>query len=278
VIGLAATRQFSRRALMPLASVPLWVSIPLYAAVWVFDLYTPLGLAAGIVYVPLIFCASWFRRSDAVFIAAAVATMLIIAGLLISPESDRLTLETVLFNRLFSITTVWITALILHHQKRTQRQLQRSKEQLQAAIRGSSLGMWDWDVATGVFSFSEQWASMLDYRPDELEPHVRTWKQLLHPDDRAQFEHDMAQYFAGNTDQYDGTQRLRTRSGDWRWMRAMGRAMERAPDGRPLRVVGTQLDIDDRRQAQQQIQQLVAELERSNKELDDFAYIASHDL
>jgi hypothetical protein len=56
-------------------------------------------------------------------------------------------------------------------------------DRMDLIVQGSQMGTWDWEIPTGRVTFNERWASMLGYRLDELEPHVRTWEQLVHPDD-----------------------------------------------------------------------------------------------
>jgi PAS domain S-box-containing protein len=71
--------------------------------------------------------------------------------------------------------------------------------------------------------------------------------------------------------------RIRTAAGEERWVWEQGQGVF-SPDGELLAVEGLVLDVTDKRRAQSKLQVYSAELERSNRELQDFAYIASHDL
>src|SRR5690606_14461423 len=66
---------------------------------------------------------------------------------------------------------------------RAERALRESEERLTLAFAGAQEGVYDWNVETGAVYYSPRWSEMLGYRPDEIEPHVRTWERLLHPDD-----------------------------------------------------------------------------------------------
>jgi PAS domain S-box-containing protein len=67
--------------------------------------------------------------------------------------------------------------------KRTEAAL-RENERLTLAFAGAREGVWDWDLRTGAVVYSHRWKEMLGFAEDEIEPHVRAWEQLLHPDDR----------------------------------------------------------------------------------------------
>lgn len=71
---------------------------------------------------------------------------------------------------------------------------------------------------------------------------------------------------------------MRTKSGDYRWILAQGKAVSLLSDGSPYRIVGTHQDITDRKNSEQKLSNYARQLEKINAELDKFAYIVSHDL
>ncbi len=138
-----------------------------------------------------------------------------------------------------------------------QRQLEQKAEALrlseqcwQFALDGADEGVWDWDIPSGRVFFSDRLQTMLGYAPGEFSPHVDAWAQRVHPDDLERAQHELTEYFAGHTPHYISEHRLRCKDGTYRWIRDRGKIIERLPDGKPLRMIGTHVDVTERKQAE----------------------------
>lgn len=113
---------------------------------------------------------------------------------------------------------------------------------LENIIQGIGLGVWEWVVQTGELSLNAQWAAMLGYTLEELQPaSMATWQQLLHPDDRAEMEEAMQDCLQGARDSYECTCRMRHKDGQWRWIHSRGRVM-RDLTGAAYRWLGINTD------------------------------------
>ena len=134
-------------------------------------------------------------------------------------------------------------------------QLRKIKNRLSCVIDGSNDGFWDWDVPSGHVKFSRRWASMLGYDLGELEPHVSTWQRMLHPDDLARTMAAVEDHLRGETEQYETEHRVRRRDGRWIWVLDRGKVVERAEDGNPVRMAGTNTDITDRKRIETSIRE-----------------------
>ncbi|MGA0532437.1 EAL domain-containing protein [Hansschlegelia sp. KR7-227] len=134
--------------------------------------------------------------------------------------------------------------------------LRMSEERLALALDSGSDGLWDWDVTTGGVQLSDHWFWMLGYEPGDIEPHIRTWDALVHPDDAERARRLLRDHLKGLSPTYECEYRLRTKSGAFAWMLARGKVVTRAGDGRALRVVGTHIDITRRKVAEHQIEHM----------------------
>ncbi len=141
-----------------------------------------------------------------------------------------------------------------------------SQERLDLVMRGSSDGIWDWNVATNEVYFSPRWKSMLGYGEDEIENKFSEWERLVHPEDREQALSTIRGYFEGRLPTYELEHRLRHKDGTYRYILARGIA-QRDAQGRPLRMAGSHVDLTERKLVEERLRQAKAGLELSEEAL-----------
>ena len=144
--------------------------------------------------------------------------------------------------------------------------LRESQERLALVIRGSNDGIWDWDLATNQVYFSPRWKSMLGYADDELKNDYTTWENLLHPADRERAAATVKACLEGHDNTYVLESRLRHKDGSYRWILARAVVL-RGPDGRGLRMAGSHVDITERKEAAEKLQQANLRLARNSQTL-----------
>lgn len=136
------------------------------------------------------------------------------------------------------------------------RALQEDRERLNFALEGSGLGMWDWNVQTSEIVVNARWAEMIRYRLDELELTLETWEELIHPDDLDGVNADLQKHLSGETEFYENTHRLKTKSGEYRWILDRGKVFAWTPDGQPLRAAGSHRDVHKEKQVEEKLTKL----------------------
>ena len=129
--------------------------------------------------------------------------------------------------------------------------LREREERLRLVLEESHDGFWDYNVETGEVYYSPRWIEMLGYSPEEIEPHVRTWEKLIHPDDKPAVMKLLKEHLVGQTTRYEVEYRLLAKSGEWKWILNRGKVVERDKHGKPLRMVGTHLEIAERKRAEE---------------------------
>ncbi|WP_083856862.1 PAS domain-containing sensor histidine kinase [Stanieria cyanosphaera] len=185
--------------------------------------------------------------------------------------------------------------------KKIQEKLQRNEQRWQLAIQSTGDGIWDWNVQTNEVYYSPRWKEMRGYQNDEIRGNFEQWAELIHSDDYEKVMSALEQHF---TKQIPFRLEYRTlhRDSSYRWILVQGQAVC-DEIGQILRMVGAETDITERKQAQVALAQLneelearvkqrtsqleqvnkillatTGQLEKRNQELDQFAYVASHDL
>ena len=143
--------------------------------------------------------------------------------------------------------------------------LRESEERLKLVLEGSNDGFWDWTVTTGAVQFSLRWAEMLGYRLDEIEPHIRTWEKLIHPDDQPAMMQALDDHLEGRTLQYETEHRLLTQSGEWKWISDRGKVVTRDEHGQPLRMTGMHTDITERKRSEEEARRRLREMALLNR-------------
>ena len=133
------------------------------------------------------------------------------------------------------------------------RELAVSEERLNLALEGSGLALWDWDTRTNRVVLSKQWEQMLGRPAHPTSIPLPSLQTLVHPEDIEALGDQLRQVLQANKPRYDIEHRVRTDTGDWKWVRSRGEVVERARDGRALRMVGTNSDITARKASEMQL-------------------------
>jgi diguanylate cyclase (GGDEF)-like protein/PAS domain S-box-containing protein len=146
------------------------------------------------------------------------------------------------------------------HKVRAARQLRESRHAFEMALAGTHLGLWEWDARTGDNQVNATWSRMLGYAPGELAMDNNRWLELVHPEDRHALQ-DVIHVIGdtGHIDDsrsgpvgerfYDREFRMRHKSGRWVWIQSRGAVTQYGPDGAVERMVGTHMDVTERRGA-----------------------------
>ncbi|MBI1394371.1 MAG: PAS domain S-box protein [Betaproteobacteria bacterium] len=156
--------------------------------------------------------------------------------------------------------------------------LHETQRRFELAVQATREGLWDWNLVTDDIYLSPQWFAMLGYAEGEVPYRGDFRATLIHPDEAQGWRTVLQQHFDARTPFHSVECRFRAHDGTYRWMLDRGQVVERDADGRPLRMVGTDTDISDRKVLELSLRQQTEDLTRSNADLERFAYIASHDL
>ena len=148
-------------------------------------------------------------------------------------------------------------------------ELTKSHRQLDLIVKSTGLGTWDWYVQTGQVEFNERWANIIGYTLDELSPvSIETWMKYAHPDDFEESNRLLQKVWAGNSDYYRFESRMKHKDGHWIWVYDTGQVIEWERKGVPKRMMGTHLDISEKKAT-------IDELDLANRQLKELSYVDS---
>ena len=131
--------------------------------------------------------------------------------------------------------------------------LSESEERYARAVRGTSEGLWDLNMATGEAYLSPRWKELLGYRDDELPNTPKSFYDRLHPDDLLRVRGAERAHLRDRAP-FDLEMRLRHRDGSYLWFRTRAQAQWNE-EGEAVRMAGVIADITERRQMEEQLRQ-----------------------
>ncbi|MCP4337776.1 MAG: PAS domain S-box protein [Desulfobulbaceae bacterium] len=149
--------------------------------------------------------------------------------------------------------------------KQAEAALLESEARYARAVRGTSDGLWDWNVLTNEDYLSPRWKELLGYTDDELTDHYDTFFSRVHPDDKSRVQAAINDHLEKNVP-YDIEHRLRTKSCDYRWFSDRGMA-ERDEQGKAVLMSGSITDITERKQAEKEREKLIKDLQKALEEI-----------
>ncbi|MBD2006314.1 MULTISPECIES: PAS domain S-box protein [Cyanophyceae] len=138
---------------------------------------------------------------------------------------------------------------------RSEEELRESEAHLQLALKVGRMGTWDWDMQTDALLWSEGHFTILGLKPNECEPGYKVWASRVHPDDLAEAEAKLQQAIADKKE-YHHEYRLRWSDGSIHWVEARGQ-LTYDSQGNPKHSIGAVIDITERKQAEQEREQLL---------------------
>ncbi|MGX9462547.1 EAL domain-containing protein [Shewanella sp. A14] len=181
------------------------------------------GNKTDVRYLPIIITPPWWLSKTAIFIYTFF--ILIVISLIIKSIIRR---------------------------RQTQKQIAQSEERLKLSLWGSGDEMWDWDIESGKIYRSNIWGS-LDFPQDGRRSGNPEEESNIHPLDRERVTKALNDHFNALTDHFEIAYRVKARDQQWIWILDRAKIVERDQKDQPLRMTGTIKDINNIKQAEEQL-------------------------
>lgn len=139
-------------------------------------------------------------------------------------------------------------AIDMTDRKRAEAALQASEERLQLALRAAQLGIWDWNIATNAVQWSENVHAVFGLSREAFAGTYEAYLGLIHPQDRDRLLQAIRRSLEGQAD-YRIEHRIVRPDGSVQWVACRGDVLRDA-DGRPVRMLGTVMDVTARKEVE----------------------------
>jgi len=139
--------------------------------------------------------------------------------------------------------------------KELQKALRENEERLSFTLDATNDGIWDKDLESDKLYLSDNYYKILGYNPDEITIAQKGFEELLHPDDKEKILQNIQECIEGKTKEYNAEFRMKTKSGEWKWILSRGNVVSYDSNGKPSRFLGTHVDISRRKQMEEALRE-----------------------
>ncbi|MGM0594449.1 MAG: putative bifunctional diguanylate cyclase/phosphodiesterase [Pseudomonadota bacterium] len=175
-------------------------------------------------------------------------------GLLTDASHEMTMLQTAKGWFFVAITSLLLFHLIGYYRNQEIKQLQAVRqrdERLALAHAVTGIGVWEWDLSRGITLWSQEVEQLYGIPPGSFDGHYETWLAMVHPTDRERVRERVEQWFT-QPGTFSLEYRIRLPSGDTRWLLSHG-ATTYSTDGKPHKLLGINMDITERKQAERHL-------------------------
>ncbi len=153
------------------------------------------------------------------------------------------------------------------------------KARAENIIEGTNTGTWEWNIESGEVILNERYAAMLGYKIEEIIPlNYDRWKELIHPDDLKKTEQIVFSHFKKQLEYYDAEFRMISKNGQWKWINARGKVVQWGTNGKPLKMSGVHIDINQRKIVEKELLLAKQKAEESDRLKSAFMANMSHEI
>ena len=152
-------------------------------------------------------------------------------------------------NELRNVVCQWVDITKL---KQTETELRESLLKQDEVVKAGSVGLWNWDLVTNKVQYSDEWKRQIGYEKHEINDEFEEWRSRVHSDDLAITLEKIEKSIADARQEHKVEFRFRHRDGSYRWILAQASILK-DNTGSPVRMLGSHIDITDRKRTENEL-------------------------
>ncbi|MBP8115643.1 MAG: PAS domain S-box protein [Chitinophagaceae bacterium] len=156
--------------------------------------------------------------------------------------------------------------------KKVEEAVRLSNERFELIGKASNEALWEWNLETNKLWGNKAHQELYGLTVDDPVPDDKAWKEALHEEDRQRIEESLEKVFASDVNIWDGEYRFNIPNKGW--VSVFGRTyIERDANGKPIRLLGSMMDITDRKRNQETLEKSEKNLRQVLTSITDIFYV-----
>ena len=140
--------------------------------------------------------------------------------------------------------------------------LENSEQKVDMMLQGAELGLWEWLPESDELTVNSEWKNIVGLSQQHTIENIENYDEIIHPDDLANVRRARTSFLNGQRKIFHVEHRLKSDSNGWIWVLCNGRAVDKSKDGKPLKVMGSMLNISLRKKTEKKVEALNVSLEQ----------------
>lgn len=157
--------------------------------------------------------------------------------------------------------------------KRAEAEAAQARNNMELILHGGDLGYWDWDIEHNTYLFNDRFNEIIGHSNGQSSSDFNWREQHIHADDLEQVTQTLNAHLEGKADTYTCEYRLKRGEQNWIWVLDRGRIIQRGSEHKPTRMVGTLLEITDRKEYELEMKEANRLLDKRSREMEENQHI-----
>lgn len=231
--------------------------------------------AIGFIFTSVCAISNFSTSSPNDYIPIGISSFFAVSFILIVESALSSNSNSIYLLLFFGIAQSVLTYFLLINRSDLASQLEHESNRLRTVHDLTTDGIWEWDIKKNTGFLSPRWKEVFGYADEEIENYFH-WQKMIFPEDLKRAEIALENHLKKN-EPYNLLVRYWHKNKSIVWILCRGIAL-RDDNGNPYKMIGSHTNVSDLKNTEEKLKIYSMKLNESNQDLEQFAYIASHDL